>query len=216
MLMGQGCSLDEMAERLQMPRAEVMERVAVLFSRIHREYAWIVPGLEGNSEARDSLTGLKTRDQAVREIRRLIRQCHDSVEDSFCVAFLDIDGLKGTNDRLGHSAGDRIIGQAVAEWLRGIRPSDVLYRWGGDEFVLVLPSTSLEGASSLTWRLQTQSKVPFSVGVAGWTLDEDWKRLVDRADREMYRDKHRRATSRKLATFRTAKHRRTTLAARRK
>ena len=90
-LMGRGCSVENMAERLRIPRLEAMERAAVLFSFMHREYAWTVPDLEvPSSETRDGLTGLKTQDPAVREIRRMIRQVQGTLEESFCVAFLNI------------------------------------------------------------------------------------------------------------------------------
>ncbi len=72
----------------------------------------------------------------------------------FCVVFIDIDHFKNVNDTYGHKMGDKALCHFSQEILKGIRRSDIFARWGGDEFILFLPSTKKEGAEILCRRLQ--------------------------------------------------------------
>jgi diguanylate cyclase (GGDEF)-like protein len=106
------------------------------------------------------------------------------------VAFLDVDNLKAVNDREGHGAGDRVlraIGQAL---VTSIRRSDRVFRWGGDEFLVVLLQTGREAAQQLIDRIRRDiPELPFSSGVAEWVPGETPEQVVHRADTAMYRDK---------------------------
>jgi diguanylate cyclase (GGDEF)-like protein len=122
------------------------------------------------------------------------------------VVMADLDTLKMTNDRYGHSVGDQLIRQC-AEVLRGaLRSYDKLYRWGGDEFLLVLPSAR---AADVLGRLRSaiDAAEPFvrgtpgqtvrlhvSLGAADYASSEDLAAAIERADKAMYEEKARRKT----------------------
>ena len=102
--------------------------------------------------AHDHLTGLASRgvllDCLAREIAAARRH-----ERPLSVLMIDVDGLKRVNDSLGHQAGDRVLRELAGEMGRRVRAADVLGRYGGDEFLAVLPDTEPEGASQLAARL---------------------------------------------------------------
>ena len=117
------------------------------------------------------------------------------------VAFVDVDGLKATNDSLGHRHGDDLIARIGSGLLSSVRPGDLCCRYGGDEFVVLLPtktSSSAQSATSiLSGRLALMNEkggVPFSFGVVSGVVSfespiEDLQLLLDEADRLMYRQK---------------------------
>ncbi len=113
------------------------------------------------------------------------------------LAFIDLDDFKGINDEFGHDAGDRVLIAAAAAIREHLRTGDMLVRWGGEEFVLILPNTTLADAHMLfTRRLGSGAfgtrpdgrPLTCSVGLAERVEDElaDWRALVDLADRRMY------------------------------
>lgn len=154
----------------------------------------------------DSLTGLGNRLWTEVQIQQRI-----DAHTIFCAVLLDIDGFKQVNDQHGHMVGDELLKQFAAELRAACRSSDVLGRWGGDEFV-VLMDCDLQAAQAQTSRLQEwvcgnynlqgrngilKLRVGASVGMAGHADGETMQELLDRADAGMYRDK---ATSRKPAS----------------
>lgn len=125
---------------------------------------------------------------------------YDSV---FSVIFLDIDHFKRLNDSLGHAAGDTVL-RGVARALRdSIRASDALFRYGGEEFVVVLSNTALVGARQLAERLRAavenasfaglpaDFQVTASFGVAALDAQDQALDLLQRADSAMYQAKAR-------------------------
>jgi diguanylate cyclase (GGDEF)-like protein len=72
---------------------------------------------------------------------------------SLSVALVDLDGLKRVNDRLGHLEGDRCLQEAARAMERSVRGSDICFRWGGDEFVVLMPGTERAGAEQVLARL---------------------------------------------------------------
>ena len=118
-----------------------------------------------------------------------------------CVALIDIDNFKKLNDTLGHAAGDKAL-QALAAGVRDrLRPVDHLARFGGEEFVVLLPATTLaEGQQALT-RLQRNLSaslfmhderevfVTFSAGITEWRPGETLDAALERADEALYEAK---------------------------
>lgn len=116
------------------------------------------------------------------------------------VGFLDIDNFKGINDRFGHEAGDEVL-RGVAKTLhRHVRRGDVVVRWGGEEFLVLLPDTDADGARVVMRRVVGEwlgerpggGPLTASIGVAERVADRcmDWPDLIDLADRRMYQAKH--------------------------
>jgi diguanylate cyclase (GGDEF)-like protein len=137
----------------------------------------------------DALTGLGNRrsleDVLAREIARSER-----TSDPLAVAMIDLDHFKRYNDENGHQAGDRLLKDSCAAWLNELRDSDFLGRYGGEEFVLILPGCDAETAVHVADRvrramLQGQT---CSIGIAMWN-GEDLHTLIDRADEAMYEAK---------------------------
>lgn len=147
----------------------------------------------------DPLTGLANRtallEGANLEIRRASRHHHP-----FSLAMVDIDGFKACNDRIGHPAGDDMLRSLAALLRAGRRVSDLIGRYGGDEFALLLPETDAAGAIGVLERLcEAVRRFPFprlpkpvsiSVGVAVFPGDgESMEQLLSAADRRLYEAK---------------------------
>jgi diguanylate cyclase (GGDEF)-like protein len=118
------------------------------------------------------------------------------------LALIDIDHFKQVNDSLGHHQGDRVL-EAVAKIIQlHIREADVLCRWGGEEFLLLLNECDLQHAvervesirlAIAAWRFHhndASHSVTVSAGLAEYEAGENLSRLVDRADKALYRAKH--------------------------
>jgi diguanylate cyclase (GGDEF)-like protein len=154
---------------------------------------------------RDELTGLGNR-RAFDEMleRELARSRRSGAPIS--VALLDLDRFKSINDRFGHTSGDRAL-QAVAEALRSsVRLPDSAFRWGGDEFALILPDSDAEGAREVGERIRanlaSDSPLPdaerlgFSIGVAELGEDQSADSLLAEADTALYQQKHEHGAAR--------------------
>jgi diguanylate cyclase (GGDEF)-like protein len=159
---------------------------------------------EANRLARtDALTGLPNRrafeeraDQFVAEYHRYHTPCS--------IVVFDLDHFKQVNDKFGHSAGDRIL-KGIAPTLRPLlRASDILARWGGEEFVVALPHMPLEQAvvaadrirqAIASMKLKDASSVPLpavtaSLGIASLeAMDFSPETVIERADRALYQAK---------------------------
>ena len=135
----------------------------------------------------DELTGLPNRrawqEQLPRELSRASRR-----NEPLSVAMLDLDHFKRYNDTRGHQTGDGLLVQVAARWSLELRPTDILCRYGGEEFALALPACSLEEGLEVVERLRAAMPEgqTCSAGVAGWDGSESAAELLDRADRALY------------------------------
>ncbi len=112
------------------------------------------------------------------------------------VVLLDIDHFKRINDRYGHDTGDRVLAALAGRLRRGVRPNDAVVRWGGEEFVLILPGAALADAVRRAEAMLREmgnlipgiGKISFSAGVAEQSTDSapNFRSLVAIADRRMY------------------------------
>jgi diguanylate cyclase len=114
------------------------------------------------------------------------------------VALLDLDHFKRVNDVRGHGVGDAVLAGSAATFRKELRISDVLVRWGGEEFLVLLPATGVAGATVLAEKLRralertpfaTAGTVTVSVGVAEHIPEETLASWIERADRALYRAK---------------------------
>ena len=137
----------------------------------------------------------------------------DMVRATFgTVVIADLDNLKFVNDRFGHTAGDQLL-RVCADALRGaLRPYDKLYRWGGDEFLIIVPSAH---AADVIVRLQQVLeeaqmvatggpgegvRLAVSIGAADYASSAELGIAIERADRAMYAEKNRRKSDPRFAS----------------
>lgn len=138
----------------------------------------------------DVLTGVANRRewdlQLPREIGRAQRE-----KSELCVALIDLDFFKLFNDEFGHQAGDELLQEAVAAWTKELRVSDLLVRYGGEEFGVILPSCTLRHAAAIIDRLRdvTPGGQTASAGVVSWNGIESADEMVARADAALYQAK---------------------------
>lgn len=129
----------------------------------------------------DSLTGLANRrrlDEALDvEAARSAR-----TGTPYSVIIADLDGFKAVNDQQGHAAGDRILVQSAQAWIACLRPTDLLARFGGDEFVALLPGCGEAEAVEVTQRLSAAITSGCSFGAATCRPDEHPAAVLRRAD----------------------------------
>jgi diguanylate cyclase (GGDEF)-like protein len=142
----------------------------------------------------DELTGVLRRAAGISLAEHEIARAHRH-RTPLAVAFIDVDGLKETNDRDGHAEGDKLL-RGVAQALRdGLRGEDLLVRYGGDEFVCVLPETTARAARAKVRSVQSEADkagMRFSFGLAELERHDDVVALLARADRELYDFKAKR------------------------
>ncbi len=149
----------------------------------------------------DALTDLKNRHWMEDMFRRKIKRCQTDAE-SLCLGIADVDYFKRFNDSYGHLAGDEAL-VFVAGSLRGqFRPTDLLARYGGDEFVVLLPDTNLEEARQSAERVRKAVeegdplgdqgppfKITISIGIAQMQPGDVLETLLQRADSALYQAK---------------------------
>ncbi|MGB8273745.1 MAG: GGDEF domain-containing protein [Alphaproteobacteria bacterium] len=145
--------------------------------------------------ARDALTGFFTR-RFGEEILEMEFRSAERSGASLCVCFIDLDRFKSVNDRFGHEAGDVVIHAAARRLAKTLRRQDVAIRWGGEEFLVMMPNTGIDGAMTAIGRLarlglgRRPDRAPqtASLGLAERVVDKaaDWQELVKLADGRMY------------------------------
>ncbi len=133
----------------------------------------------------DSLTGVLTRTAFDAVAMTAIAGARRRAEP-IVLAVIDLDEFKSVNDQHGHAAGDVMLGRVVDAWRGRLRAQDLLGRIGGDEFVLLAPGTTMEGAARLLVDLAEVSPLAFSAGLALAGPGEDVAALRRRADAGMY------------------------------
>lgn len=135
----------------------------------------------------DSLTGLPNRrvleEQLPREMARARR-----AEAPLCVAIIDIDHFKAYNDSHGHLAGDEVLRECARAWDGALRGEDTIVRFGGEEFLVLLPDTAPEEAEEVIERLRGRTPMDqtCSAGLASWNFVESSDDLLGRADAALY------------------------------
>ena len=140
----------------------------------------------GRMARTDPLTGVLNRRVWDHELAREIEHAARTALP-LCVAMIDLDHFKAYNDEHGHQAGDRLLKAAAAAWQSHLRKGDLLVRYGGEEFALLLPDCGLDDAMVIAERLRTaQPEGTCSIGVAAWNTRETESELVRRADQALY------------------------------
>lgn len=146
----------------------------------------------------DKLTGLLNRHAADFILNEPVRESL-STNTTFSVIMSDVDHFKRVNDDFGHAAGDAVLKKVAAVMKTAVRGGDYCIRWGGEEFLIVLPGCAANIASGLAERIRKDiaaqdhgevGQVTMSFGVAQWDKSEPVESLIHRADRALYEAKH--------------------------
>lgn len=155
----------------------------------------------------DRLTGALVKEKCFRDLGEMIAMANRNVMDGLSILMLDIDDFKYVNDTHGHPAGDEVLREFATQVKCELREYDELYRFGGDEFTVTLPGTSLEGGVAVAERIRRQVEnhsfphcgregVTTSIGVAyqeGNKLRnvETMQAMIIQADQALYDAKDR-------------------------
>ncbi len=116
----------------------------------------------------------------------------------YALLVVDLDDFKCVNDELGHAFGDDVLIRVARALRASVRPHDLVVRWGGDEFVVVAPTTDESAARGIAERVRTGiaalrdergGPIPATVGLALGEAGEPWHRVFERADAAMYAEK---------------------------
>ncbi|MBB3332531.1 diguanylate cyclase (GGDEF)-like protein/PAS domain S-box-containing protein [Halomonas campaniensis] len=145
---------------------------------------------------RDHLTGAYNRRAFDAALRQSVSKANQDGEP-FALLLFDIDHFKSVNDRHGHEMGDEILRRLAQRIRESLRNTDLLARWGGEEFTILLPDTRLQGAATFAERLRRQIadsrirglSVTVSIGITAYRPGDDADRLLSRADDALYRAK---------------------------
>jgi diguanylate cyclase (GGDEF)-like protein/PAS domain S-box-containing protein len=136
---------------------------------------------------RDSLTGLPNRRALEEQLPQAMARARRSGEP-LSVAILDIDHFKSYNDSHGHLAGDEVLRACAKAWDSALRGEDTIVRFGGEEFLVLLPDTAPEQAAEIVERLRRTTPMgqTCSAGLALWDCEESIDDLLRRADEALY------------------------------
>lgn len=146
----------------------------------------------------DKLTGANNREYFEQNYKKLIKECKKS-NNLFALAVLDIDHFKRVNDTFGHSVGDDVLKKFVEVIHKNSRTEDILIRWGGEEFILILKVKSEESLLEVLEKLRNYienekfdivDKITCSIGSTVYTNDENISETINRADEAVYEAKN--------------------------
>ncbi len=151
----------------------------------------------------DYLTGINNRRSVERALNEYFKEFTLS-KAKFSVILIDIDNFKQINDKYGHLIGDRVLVKVAYSIKSSIRAKDILGRWGGDEFIVILPNTDKETANKVRERIRSNIdhlniyaegelvKVSVSIGAAEVSeRHQNVEALVSECDIDMYKDKEK-------------------------
>ena len=149
----------------------------------------------------DTLTGLLNRRAILEKVNEWLLHVR-RYKGHLTVAMLDIDHFKRVNDKHGHRVGDRVLADLSSMMQRSVRRTDFIGRYGGEEFLVILPRTDAAGAAIMAERVRTSLEgapmhdadgkafqVTASLGVAEYFDGDDEDSLISRADAALYRAK---------------------------
>ncbi len=151
----------------------------------------------GDLAETDALTGLANRRPALARLDEMTRPGRRR----YCIALLDFDHFKQLNDHYGHACGDQVLSVIGREINKSVRQADMIARWGGEEFLVLLPDTGLADATRLMERVrrsvdesqvfcgQHEHHVTVSIGVIEGSGDGQSQEAIKRADAALYEAK---------------------------
>ncbi|WP_213135300.1 diguanylate cyclase [Citrobacter sp. FP75] len=191
-------TLSNQQQPAETARMSLLQDVRQLSAKIHFLLSSMFEALVKQENGKDSLTQLLNRRFIPTIMRREISLALHS-RKPFTLAMLDIDYFKQINDRFGHITGDLTLKSVAAVIYEHIRSSDYVFRYGGEEFMILLVESDVSQASIILEALRkkianlrlgaeaTESfSITVSIGIAEYDYHPDYKQLVDKADRALY------------------------------
>ncbi|WP_118186137.1 GGDEF domain-containing protein [Paraburkholderia phosphatilytica] len=178
-------------------------RLNSLQARLHQQRVELKNALDRIQDlaTRDELTGLVNRRRANELLSSQMTRV-DRATAPFAIALIDLDHFKRLNDHFGHAGGDQIL-RRFSEEARGfVRNIDTVARWGGEEFLILMPNADEHFALQLLERLRIhieglrtpgtvgEMRFTLSAGVASWRIGQTADETIARADRALYQAKH--------------------------
>ena len=151
----------------------------------------------------DPTTGIGNRRRFEESLAKILTHLED-FNGKVSVLLADVDKFKAVNDTLGHNVGDQVLRLVANSFVTSLKGSDVVARWGGDEFAAILPNTTLDNALSVAENVrnsiatkslknkdtgETMGKVTMSIGVSTFRQGDNAHKLIFRADQALYEAK---------------------------
>ncbi len=149
----------------------------------------------------DALTFLPNRKQIIADLQRQVTSS-ERYEEPLSISMLDFDHFKKVNDTYGHSVGDNVLRSIALQLRDHVRSPDIIGRYGGEEFLVLLPKSTVKAASEQAKRLCEQVRstpiisgkniihVTISIGIVQYRIhQENWEQLLNRADQALYQAK---------------------------
>ncbi len=187
---------------------KVQSEVGILNSHLQQSQAQIEKLRSSLSESQklgmlDAVTSLKNRHWLDANLPKEVRNAADS-EEPLSLIMADVDYFKKINDTFGHAVGDEILRRFAELLSKNIKGRDTAVRYGGEEFIVVLPQTKIDGAQYLGEQIRGQleskkwmhhrtgqpiGQVTASFGIAQWRIGEKPESLLERADAKLYEAK---------------------------
>jgi len=148
----------------------------------------------------DPLTGVSNRRDATNKLRHEQRRIAQN-QKKLSIILCDVDYFKRVNDEFGHEIGDRVLVQLADLFSSVIRQRDLVARWGGEEFLIMLPDTDVRGANLVAKKIHqgladlsmdfsgAKPRVTVSIGIAEVNAGDDIKKAIGQADKHLYEAK---------------------------
>lgn len=180
----------------------LVNEMARLRARLTRQKGELTVALAQIKELaiRDELTGLFNRRHMV-SVLNAEAQRSDRSQGKFCLCLIDVDHFKAINDQWGHGTGDEVLRSMSTVVAAGLRETDVVARWGGEEFLVLFTETDCEDATVVIERIRQmlsdtvvcsavpELRVTFSAGLTTYQVDESMVATIERADQALYQAK---------------------------
>lgn len=178
--------LSREAEQILQPTIQLASQIAHAYDDIRQQTDQLSAA---EQLCTDPLTGLSSR-RAMEDILKMLFAMKSRYDTRFAIALVDIDGFRKINDEYGHVRGDEILRSFAATLDSTVRETDVVVRYGGEEFVVIMPETDLPGAGVFGQRLRQnvhdKLDLAISVGVADARDGDTLKSLLSRTDSALY------------------------------